>query len=84
MPEDTLAPPAGPGQPLRGVVQVHAGVILGVPHQDLSRRWDIPAAPDPRMLREQFADRLTEAFAYSGRLPFPEALTWMALYAHWL
>jgi hypothetical protein len=84
MPEDTLAPPAGPGQPLRGVVQVHTGIILGVPQQTLSRRWDFEVPPDPAVLRDPFADRLTEAYEHVRRLPFPEVLSWMAVYAHWL
>ena len=71
-------------RPLRAIVEVHAGLVLGVPEHGFHRRWEIPVASDILGLRLQLADRLTEAYAYAGRLPFPDALNWINLHATWL
>jgi hypothetical protein len=82
-PEDTLAPPSRPPRPLRAVVEVHAGVILGERDDRLSRLW-YAEAEDLDTLRAKVADALTLAFHYVGQeLRYPHLLNWWNLYTHW-
>lgn len=83
MPDHSLAPPAPPGRPLKGRVEVHAGIILGVRDNRFSRLWEVDA-PDLDALRNRLADALMVAYHYTGQeLRYPHLLNWWNLYTHW-
>jgi hypothetical protein len=70
-------------QEVYAVIEVHAGLGLGVSDPHYLRHWEVRGA-DAHLARLLWADRMTEALAYASQLPYPQQVRWWTVQTLWL